>query len=674
MSVTGGIQGRMATAANDISGCVGSPAASLREGQEWFSAGELAALALPGMPADKRQVARRAQEERWSTRQGADGAMLVRMRQARGGGLEFHASLLPAAAQLELARRGVCRPAASLIEGTESREAAEWRWFEAQSTTVKAVAHGRAAMVAELEALERAGLTRTAAIGEVSATRAIGKSTLWAWLRTVEGVDAAHRLPALAPRRRGGGATAEIDPLLWSAFKSDFLRLSQPTLTSCYERVAAMAAERGLPCPGERSFRRRFEREVPAAVVKLKRHGDEALRRSIPAQRRSVEHLQAMEHVNIDGHRFDVFAKTADGRVVRPMMVAIQDIYSRKLLAWRIGESESAVLTRLAFADLFQSFGIPKACTLDNGRAFASKWITGGARSRYRFKIREEEPTGLLTGLGIAIHWALPYRGQSKPIERAFRDLCDTIAKHPEFEGAYTGNSPTAKPENYGSRAVAWDVFVARVESGIAAHNARAGRRGGACRGRSFDQVFAESYATSPVGKATPEQLRMALLAAEQVLVNRQTGEVSLYGNRYWSPECGALAGQRVTVRFDPDDLGGEIHLYSADGRFACSAEAIDDTGFDSVEGAKATAKRLKDYRQRVRAAAEAEQLLASEELVALQADRRAPAMPEAQVIRPIRHRGSAALAQAHIAAARPGAMPIDRMQAAVLKLVKSDD
>ena len=617
-------------------------AANDQSGTEWYSAGELAELALPGMPADKRQVARRAQEERWSTRCGADGALLVRTRAGRGGGLEFHVSLLPGAAQLELSRRGLsgCRPAPKLAETV-----GEWRWYEAQSGTVKAEAERRAAIVAELETLERSGMTRTAAIGAVSGHQqgrqihAMERGCA----RSRESTQAA-RLPALAPRHKGGGAAADIDPLLWSAFKSDYLRLAQPTLTSCYERVAAIAAERGLTCPSERSFRRKFEREVPRAVAVLRRQGEEALRRSIPAQRRTVDHLHALEHVNIDGHRFDVFAKTADGRVVRPMMVAIQDIHSRKLVAWRIGESESAVLTRLAFADLFSNFGIPKACTLDNGRAFASKWITGGAASRFRFKIREEEPTGLLTGLGIAIHWALPYRGQSKPIERTFRDLCDTIAKHPAFEGAYTGNSPTAKPENYGSRAIDWDAFVAQVEIGIAAHNARLGRRGGVCRGRSFDQVFAESYATAPIGKATPEVMRMALLAAEQVMVNRQTAEISLYGNRYWSPECGSFAGQRVTVRFDPDNLGGEVHLYGADGRFLCSADSINDSGFDSVEGAKATGKRLKEYRRIVRDATVAEQLLASEELAALQADRpQAPNLPDPQVLRPVRHRGSTA-------------------------------
>lgn len=610
--------------------------------RDWWTAAELAELALPGLPTDKRSINRRAQEERWSVRHDSEGAALVRPRSGRGGGLEFHASLLPPQARLELARRGLCsaeRPHPEPIDAN----AGAWRWYEGQSGKVHREAERRVAIVSEIELLEGSGMTRTSAISEVAGRRGTGKATLWSWLRMIEGVPAAHRLPALAPRRKGGGAEVEIEPLVWATFKSDFLRASAPTLTSCYARAAAIAAERGVSIPSERTMRRRLEAEIDPAIVTLRRQGEEALRRSIPSQRRTVEHLHALEHVNIDGHRFDVFVKTDDGRIIRPVMVAIQDIFSRKLLAWRIDESESAVLTRLAFADLFQRHGIPKACTLDNGRAFASKWITGGAKSRFRFKIREEEPTGLLTGLGIAVHWALPYRGQSKPIERAFRDLCDTIAKHPAMEGAYTGNSPMAKPENYGTKAVPFARFKELVEQGIALHNAKLGRRGGACRGRSFDQVFAESYASAPIGKATPEQLRMALLAAEQVMVDRRTGEVRLYGNRYWSPACGAVRGQRVTVRFDPDALHGEIHLYGQDGRFLTTAEVIADRGFNDVGAAREAAKREKDYRRRVRDAAEAEQLLAADELAALQVQAMPIALPEPTVIRPVRHRGGGA-------------------------------
>jgi transposase InsO family protein len=312
-------------------------------------------------------------------------------------------------------------------------------------------------------------------------------------------------LPRLAPRRQGGGAEAEIDARVWAMFRSDYLRPEKPTLASCYARARDFARAEGLALPCLKTLQRKLEREVDGRVILATRSGAEAVRKLLPPQERTVADLAALELVNIDGHKWDVFVRWPDGHVRRPIMVAIQDIYSRKFVAWRIGETENVALTRLAFGDLFATWGIPAGCLLDNGRAFASKAMTGGAKTRFRFKIREEELNGLLTSLGIEIHWATPYRGQSKPIERAFRDLCDHGAKHPAFAGAYTGNKPDAKPENYGSAAIDLEVFARIAGQVMEAHNAREGRRTEIARGGSFDAAFAASYAHAPIRKAAPE-------------------------------------------------------------------------------------------------------------------------------------------------------------------------
>lgn len=609
------------------------------EDDAWFTASELEELGLPGLPGDKRSINRRAEAERWASRLGSDRQLLVRKRKGRGGGVEFHASLLPGEARIELARRGLIRTRP--VEAGAGQTSA-WAWFDAQKSSVKAKAQRKLEVVTTVQLLTEAGSTTTAAVAAASDQHGVGRSTIYTWLGAVEGIPRTDWLVALADRHKGGGAEAEIHPELWTAFASDYLRASAPTLTSCYRRAQRMAQAKCIPVPSERTFRRRLEREYPAAVLTLKREGEEALRRSIPAQRRSVADLRALECVNIDGHKFDVFVKTPDGRVIRPIMVTIQDIYSRKMLAWRLGGEESAIQTRLTFADLFRNFGIPAACVLDNGRAFASKWISGGAKTRFRFKVRPEDPTGLLTSLGIKIHWALPYRGQSKPIERGFRDLCDSIAKHPACDGAYTGNSPLAKPENYGARAVEWEQFAQLVDEEITAHNAQLGRRTEAANGRSFDEAFFESYAASTIGKATPEQLRMALLAADQKLINRQTGEIELHGNRYWHPELSSRRGERVTVRFDPDALHAEVHVYDLEGRYITAADLIADTGFHDAAGAKEAARRTADFRKATKAQANAAALLTPDQLADLQAGVAPAPTPRAGAVRPVRPAGTA--------------------------------
>jgi len=624
-----------------------------RTTREWFTAAELAELALPGLPGDKRSINRRAQDERWTSRAGTDGNSLVRPRVGRGGGVEFHVTLLPGAARLELARRGITadRPAPELVETDEGG----WRWFDAQSGKIKAEAERRLAIVGEVELLEKAGMTRTAAIAAVSSRHERAKTaTVWNWLRSLEGVARHHWLPALAPRHRGGGREAEIDGFVWNLFKSDWLRPECPTLSSCYDRTVAAAALRGLSVPSEAAFRRKIKRELDPGVVLLARGGAEKAVRSIPDNRRTLDSTHAMDLVNIDGHQFDVFvARPEGGKPVRPVLIAIQDVFSRKILAWRLDLSENVLATRLAFADLFERYGIPNRCYLDNSRTFASKALTSGAETRYRGKIKEEEPAGLLVSLGIQVRFAQIYHGQSKPIERAFRDMSDRIARHPACAGAYTGNSPVNKPANYGKRAVPWAEFEQIVAQGIADHNARLGRRTETARGRSFDETFAESYAASTIRKAGPEQLRMALLAAEQKRVNRRTGEIDLYGNRYWAPECGRYLGELVTVRFHPDNLHREIHLYGRDGGYLARAEVIQDFGFAEQAGAISAGKRRKNAMRQVRDGLAAERLLSAEAVAELQAPIAEPEIPAASVVRPVRPamttRGAAALRQAPI-------------------------
>jgi putative transposase len=621
----------------------------LHGGKAWFTAAELAELALPGLPRAKRKVNERAAEECWALREDENGKPLARPRVgARGGGLEYHLSVLPVAARTALANMGVAAVART-SDAPENASAALWRWFEGQTDAVRDEAAERLRILDAVALLEQAGLTDTAAIAAIGKREGKAPSTLWQWRALIAGVPAGDRLPHLARRRGGGGKETAVDDGAWQLLISDYLRPSRPSFSSCYQRVLNdYCKPLGIALPIERTLRRKFEREVDPRVVIARREGDEALRRTLPAQQRTVAPLRAMELVNIDGHRWDVFVEFPDGTIARPMMVAIQDVYSRKMLAWSIGRTESAIETRLALAHLFDRHGIPDGILLDNGRAFASKWITGGATSRFRFKIRDEEPLGVLTQLGVQIHWATPYRGQSKPIERMFRDFCDSIAKHPAFEGAYTGNKPDAKPENYGSRAIPFDRFVEVAEAGFAAHNAKRGRRTEMARdtGKSLDEVFAESYAVSPIRKATEEQKRLALLTADDRPTDRKTGAINLFGNRYWTEALGLIAGDKVTVRFDPDDLHAPLHVYDRAGRYLCSAPVIEATGFLDVAAAKQRARLEKNYRRSVKDQAEALALLEANQIEALLAQPgEAPSLPSPGAIRPVRSRGQTAAA-----------------------------
>ena len=579
----------------------------------WWTAKELAEQALPALGASERHVRRVAEEHGWANRRDRGGEALSRPRQGRGGGLEFHFTLLPPLAAAALAAKGYLGTTAPA-----NRPVSEaWAAFEAMPEAKQAIARFRLAVLDEVEGLKRAGFTATGAVSQVvTSHRAkaqaghgdlhdFGSATVFNWQKAVRGLRRDERLPALAPRTVGRTTSLDLDPDAWAFLRSDYLRSSRPTFESCHERLKAAAAEQGWTLPSAKTLQRRLDRDIPAPVKVLARDGAEALERMFPPMIRDRGDFHALQAVNADGHRWDVFVQfPGKPKPIRPMMVAIQDLYSNKILGYRIGESEGADLVQLAFGDVFRTWGVPDLCWLDNGRAFASKWITGGTPNRYRFKVKEADPVGVLTALGVEVRWTQPYSGRSKPIERAFRDLCDHGARHPEFQGAYTGNKPDAKPEDYASRAVPLHVFEAVIADLIRRHNAREGRRTLACRSvLSFDQAFEASYAQSLPRKAAPEQLRMCLLSGERLTCDRLTGAVTLFGNRYWSDFLAGQRGEQVVVRFDPNRLHSEpAHVYALSGAYLGAAELQEAAGFADAaaarEHSRARGKWLKAQRE----------------------------------------------------------------------------
>lgn len=148
-------------------------------GKEWFTAAELAELALPGLSRAKRKVHERAVEECWALRQGEDGTPLARPRVgARGGGLEYHVSVLPISARTAIAAMGVAVVAHTSVQ-PESAAASLWRWFEGQTDSVRDEAADRLRILDAVALLEQSGMTASAAIAAIAAREGKSCSTLW---------------------------------------------------------------------------------------------------------------------------------------------------------------------------------------------------------------------------------------------------------------------------------------------------------------------------------------------------------------------------------------------------------------------------------------------------------------------------------------------------------------
>jgi putative transposase len=556
----------------------------LHPAQVWWTAEEIAAAGLPDMPATKRGVNTLAERDFWR----AQGAF-ARRRAGKGGGWEYHWRLFPARAQRKL----LLAASAPTVAPPRDRDQA-WSWFDGLPDDVRGKAAERLRIVQEVEAMVPA-LGKHLAVRQIAGARNIGASTIWNWLASIEGVRPDDRLPHLAPRHRASAAKpnlAECSPEFWGALKSDFLRLSEPAFTDCYRRAVRMAKEQGWETLPERTLRRRLDREVSRVTQVLMRKGIDAVKRLYPPQVRDKTALVAMEAVNGDFHKWDVFVQWPGiEKPVRPQMVAFQDVFSGRILSWRLDISANSTAVLLAAGDMIETWGIPGHVLLDNGREFAAKAVTGGASTRYRFKVKEDDIPGLFTALGCEIHWATPYSGQSKPIERAFGTLCRSVAKDPRFDGAYTGNRPDAKPEDYGSRAVPLETFLSVVAEGIEELNTRNDRRSEVAYGRSFAEVFDESYATAPIRKATEAQRRLWLMGAEGLRADAKSGAIKFQGNIFWDHWLQECAGEQVVIRFDPAAFWDGLHVYSAAGAYLGHAPVRERVGFFDQDEARIHAR-----------------------------------------------------------------------------------
>ncbi|WP_436399323.1 transposase domain-containing protein [Roseobacter sp. S98] len=586
--------------------------------QIWWTAEDLAVSGLPGLPGTKRAVNAMADRLGWRATPGS-----ARRKPGRGGGWQYHWSLLPSEARAKLLTEE-----ASTAEPLQS-VAEVWADFDALPDKAKTQARDRLETLRLVESLHLSGSTQVNAVSAVAQRQSVSPRTIYNWLAMIEGVDETDRLAYLAPKTAKRAVKhppkAETRAFM-DHLKSNYLRLEQPTFRQCYRDAVREAQRQGWSVPIERTARRRLEADVPRVTRVFAREGEKGLMRCFPAQIRDRSGLTAMEGVNADCHKIDVFVRWPDGTVNRPQIVAFQDIYSGKVLSWRVDHDPNKVMVMSAFGELVENWGIPQHCLFDNGHEFANKWMTAGAPTRFRFKVRDDDPLGVLPLMGIKMHWATPAHGQAKPIERTFRDFASDIAKDPRFHGAYVGNKPTAKPENYGSRAVPSEKFLQVVSEGIIEHNARPGRLSPTTLGRSFDETFAESYATARIRRATDEQRRLWMMGQHVGLLNRANGSLKAFGNVYHSEWMSQSAGTKVVARFDPEDLHKGLHIYATDGGFLGFAECQQKVGFFDITEAGETSRRRARIRRAERRLLDAHRPHSVQDL----ADRKDAAAPEA--------------------------------------------
>jgi len=319
----------------------------------------------------------------------------------------------------------------------------------------------------------------------------------------------------------------------------------------------------------------------------------------------------------------DCFAEITYGVPLRLRFTGIQCFRSRKLVGWSFSPVESSLSIATAMRGALERFGPPEIFYVDNGKAFkkVGRGAEDGAASENTADHSCIETDGILAWLGIKPQYCLPYHGQSKPIERAWR----TIKEQFEIEcPAYTGGKPELRPDSTTvamvrhrkllkmgpahlrhSEHLPASAFMALFAAYIDKYN-NSPHGGEGMDNRTPNEVFASEI--WPEQRPAPGPAELAMAMAKRDVRTVKECAVVLGGRRYIGDDelaAKALhdrAEQKVIIAYDPNDCSG-LAVLDLHGCYLCWAkpevkQPQSPAAADAVAAMIAQRKRLQNQTQ----------------------------------------------------------------------------
>lgn len=502
--------------------------------------------------------------------------------------------------------------AANPSDPEEERKLAEkWQEFDKKCGSIKERAFEKQRILMDALDLHHAGTPLTKAFEAVAQVHGVTVGSLRNWYYGCNGKQGVRHIadpkdwaPFLADDYKGRVARAKCDETAWEFLKKDYLRKESPSFLSAFRRLERAAAIYNWIIPSARTLSRRIVGEFTYAVIYFMRTGK--LFNDYPDQVRRRDSFGPGEAVTGDALSFDrvhVFDELT-GEVFNPRVWFFEDIHSGKILAWESDKTENSDMFRRAVYNLTADI-LPRYMCIDNTRAAANKCLTGQVPGRHRFTNKDTDPVGLLKLLKIDVHFTNPDHEVTTPgakfIERAFGrgGIHSSMREHPALIGRATFKKP-----------IPYSEFLKLLPEVVAEHNARRGRTGGLCNGRSFDEVYADGLRRGgSIRTASPELRRLLLCSQESCKVSPQS-TVSLKAgkgenrHRYYSEALSKYANDYVAVLFNPKAMSEPVSLYTRDGNYIGEATWLPTVAFNDTRAAREHAKHKARHAKLIKKAA----------------------------------------------------------------------
>lgn len=367
-------------------------------------------------------------------------------------------------------------------------------------------------------------------------------------------------------------------PAWAKAFMDFYQRPEKPTVKHAYKQFCN-TYQGSVPSIHQV---RRFLSKVGAVSVQAGRMGANELKTIRGFVRRAFDKLLPTDIYSADGHTFDAEVQhPAHGRPFRPEITTVVDIGTRRVVGWSVdlAESSLAVLDALRISTL--TGGIPAILYVDNGSGYVNQMMTDTA-------------TGLMARLGTEMVNSLPYSSQARGvIERLHQTIWVKAAKEvPGYIGKDMDRQAKLQVFKLSRKAITkktgeaapmplmpWSLFVEFCKEKVNEYNntphsslpktidAETGRRRSMTPNEMWRLAEENGFNACTV---TEEEARP--LFRPQVMRIVRRCEIELFSNRYYSAALEEFHGSKVRVGYDIHDPR-QIWIYADDGRLISTAE-----------------------------------------------------------------------------------------------------
>jgi putative transposase len=550
-----------------------------------YTAPELAAMRLPGIPLTEQGVRYSAARESWANR-----------RRVKGKGVEYAFDSLPADVQAEIRHRA----AASLVAATPAEDsplARRERQLDLVETDAQRLrADARKGILTTIERLmAQCRVSREAAMTTLLTQAKAGtaddhivmmlraardergrKGDGFPSIRSLKRYLGLSKTGSLAPKK----PRAEFTVPAWAtAFLSIHQVPQNPSVKHSYQQFADAfrMRDREWDFPSIHQVRR-FLDKLGNVTREVGRMGPRELKSIRPFIRRTFDQLLPNDVWSADGHTFDAEVQhPLHGRPFRPEITAIIDIATRRATGFSIGLAESSLAVLDGLTNAVTNNGVLAIFYVDRGSGYDNAMI-------------KAEAIGMQGLLGFEVTHSLPYNSQARGVvERFHQSLWIRAAKElPSFIGddmdrqaklAHFKITRNAIKNGGALPLMAWEQFMRFCQEQIDKYNARPhstlpkivdpadGKRRHMTPDEALDAFRAKGW--EPIRLNDAETRSVFRPRVERTVAR---GEIALFNNRYFSGLLEEFHGERVQIAFDIHDAQ-RVWVHHMDGRFICTAE-----------------------------------------------------------------------------------------------------